>query len=269
MGTIGGLAAAEGRAGARGARYHGAMADAGSTGSRKTLGVVGGLGPESTVDYYRSLLAAYRQRAPGRGAPPIVIDSIDVARVLDAVGVGDLAGLTRYLSASLDRLARAGADLAILAANTPHVVFDALRTRAALPLVSIVEAACDAAVARGLRRLGLLGTRATMEGTFYSAVFSRAGLALVAPAAADRALVHARYVDELLRGVFLPETRVALLAVVERLVARDGVDGVLLAGTELPLILRQAEHAGVPLLDTTKIHAERAIEELARLEEDS
>ncbi len=226
----------------------------------KTAGIVGGIAPESTVDYYRSIVAAWRERRPDGSYPAIVIDSIDMQRML-RLAATDLPGLAEYLAAEVGRLARAGADFGLLASNTPHVVFDELARRSPIPLVSIVEAACGAAKGMGLRKLGLLGTRLTMEGRFYPDVFSKAGIALAKPQPDDLAFVHDRYMEELVKGVFLPETRAGLLRVVERMKERERIDGVLLAGTELPLILRGAD-GEVPFLDTARIHVQAAVERM-------
>jgi aspartate racemase len=220
-------------------------------------GIVGGIGPESTVDYYRSIVAAWRVRRQDGSYPPLLVNSIDMQRML-ALAAADLAALADFLAAEVERLARAGADFALFSANTPHLAFDAVARRSPIPLVSIVEAACTGAQRLGLRRLALLGTRFTMEGRFYPDVFARAGLALAVPDAAERTLVHARYMDELVKGIFRPETRDELIGLVARMRARDGIDGVVLAGTELPLLLRGAD-AGVPLLDTTRLHVEAVV----------
>jgi aspartate racemase len=224
------------------------------------VGLIGGIGPESTVDYHRSIIAAYSEREPDGSYPAIVIDSIDMQRMLQ-LAASDLPGLGDYLADELRRLARAGADFALLAANTPHIVFEELERRSPVPLVSIVEASCDAARTMGVRRLGLLGTRFTMEGRFYLDVFSRAGITLVPLQEDERALVHERYMGELVKGVFSPATRAELLRVVERMKERDRVEGVVLAGTELPLILRDTD-AGIPFLDTTRIHVAAVVDRL-------
>ena len=224
------------------------------------VGIVGGIAPESTVDYYRRIVAQYGERAADGSQPPVLIDSIDLQRLLH-LAASDLPALADYLATELERLARAGATFAALASNTPHIVFDELRRRSPVPLVSIVEATCDAAAAMGLRRVGILGTRFTMEGRFYPDVFARTGAAVVTPAAEDRALVHARYMDELVKGVFREETRAELAGVVARLRERHGVEGVLLAGTELPLLLR-GTRSEVPLLDTTEIHVRAIVDRL-------
>jgi aspartate racemase len=227
-----------------------------------TLGVIGGIGPESTVEYYRAILAVYRERHGDSANPPILIDSIDVKRVLGLVAADDLAGLTEYLVTELRRLAAGGASLAILAANTPHIVFDDVASESPIPLVSIVEATCREASSRGLKRVGLLGTRFTMEGRFYADVFAKHGIDIVAPTADEQAYIHDKYTTELLRSVFLPRTREGLLRIVERLRQHDVIDGVILGGTELPLLLREDNAWGIPLLDTTQIHARAAVRQL-------
>jgi aspartate racemase len=227
-----------------------------------TLGVIGGIGPESTIEYYRAILAAYRDQHGDAQNPPVLINSIDVKRLLGLVAAGDLAGLTAYLAAELRRLAAAGASLGMLAANTPHIVFDDVARHSPIPLVSIVEATCAEAVTRGLRRLGLFGTRFTMQGRFYADVFSKHGIDLIVPAAGEQDYIHDKYTTELLQNIFLPRTRQELLRIVENLKESDAIDGVILGGTELPLLLRDDTASGVPLLDTTKIHARAAVAQL-------
>jgi aspartate racemase len=223
----------------------------------KKIGIVGGIGPESTIDYYRRLL----QRAPelgGTRSPEIVINSVDFWAMRRLLEAGDDAGLADMLVRDLDVLAGAGAEVAIIAANTPHMVFDRVRPRAGVPLVSIVEATRDAAEAQGLRRLGLLGTRFTAQARFYPDVFAARGLEIVVPEPDDLMYVHEKYVGELVEGRFLDVTRDGLVGVMQRMRDRAGIDGVILGGTELPLILRGVPFA-LPLLDTTRIHVDAAL----------
>jgi len=227
-----------------------------------TLGIVGGLGPESTIDYYRRLLARHRERSGATGNLHVVIDSVDIARFFSLMAIGDLEGVTAYLATSVEALARAGATLALVAANTPHVVFPELAARSPIPLVSIVEATCARAASLRLRRLSIFGTRFTMEGSFYPDALEAAGISVVLPEEQERAWIHQIYVGELVEGAFLPETRTRLLEIVEGLLHREGIDGVILGGTELPLLLREASHGEVLLLDTTAIHVDAALDRL-------
>jgi aspartate racemase len=225
-----------------------------------TVGIVGGLGPESTIDYYRRILEAWGRDDPAT-APSIVIDSLDVQRALHLVA-RDLPALTEYLLASLRRLAGANADFAAMTANTAHIVFDDLAARTPIPLVSIVEVCAQEAQQRGLRRLALLGTRFTMEATFYPTVCARFGISVVTPEDADRNWVHERYVGELLKGEFRDETRKEFVSLADRLRKDEGIDGVVLGGTELPLLLSSPEIAGVPALDTTALHVAAIVKRL-------
>ena len=226
----------------------------------KILGMIGGLGPESTLEYYRSIIALYRERKPDGSYPQFIINSVDLKKGLDFMAVNDLAGMAGYLLEEIGILARAGADFGLVAANTPHIVFDDVAPKSPIPLISIVEATCAAAKARKMKRLSLFGTRYTMQGTFYQTVFSREGIDLVVPDAKDQDYIHDKYMNELVPGTFLPETRAGLLEIVDRL--KEKIDGVILAGTELPLILRDAVHNGIPFLDTMKIHAQAAVAEM-------
>ena len=228
----------------------------------KTVGIVGGIAPESTIEYYRQIIDAYRQQSSAGNYPSILINSINLTKMIELITGNELAAVTEYLLAALDKLARAGADFAVLASNTPHIVFDEVRARSALPLISIVEAACAEAETLGLKRIGLFGTRFTMQATFYREVFSRAGIQIVLPNEAEQDYNHSHYMDELINGIFLPETRIRLLQIVDQLKERSQVEGVILGGTELPLILREDEHNGVPFLDTTKIHVKQIVAEL-------
>lgn len=228
----------------------------------KTVGIIGGIGPESTIEYYRFIIAAYREQKQDGSYPQIMINSIDMKKMLDMIEANELARVTEYLIGEVQKLAQAGAELGLLAANTPHVVFDEISRRSPIPLVSIVEATCEAAKALGLKRLGLFGTRFTMQGRFYPEVFSREGITLVLPDPQEQAYIHDKYMSELVRAIFLPETRERLLTIVDRLKEREGIEGLILGGTELPLILRDVADRGIPFLDTTQIHVQAVVERL-------
>jgi len=228
------------------------------------VGLVGGLGPESTIDYYRRILEAWARERTG-SAPRVVIDSLDVQRVVPLVE-RDHKGLVEYLARSLRRLAGAGVDFAALTANTPHLVFDELAAASPMPLVSIVETCAREVKRLGLGRPLLLGTRFTMEGPFYPKVFTREGLELVRPGGDDVTWVHERYMGELLKGVFRDETRAGFVALVARLRDAQRIDAVILGGTELPLLLQDAVVAGVPALDTTGLHVAAIVKRLLETE---
>src|SRR5438874_4789904 len=176
-----------------------------------TLGMIGGLGPESTLDYYQRIIALYRERTTDGHYPGFVIVNVDLRKGLDFMEANDLSGMGDYLLESIDKLARAGADFGIISANTPHIVFDDVAPRSPIPLISIVEATRAAAKMQNLKRLALFGTRYTMQATFYPKVFARDGIELLVPGLRDPGYIHDKYFSELVVGKFLPQTRAGLL----------------------------------------------------------
>lgn len=224
------------------------------------LGLVGGLGPESTIDYYRRILETWAARDPS-SAPRILIDSLDVQRGI-RLAQTDHQGLAEYLADSVARLARAGADFVAMTANTAHLVFDPVAARASVPMLSIVEVCADEAQRLGLRRPLLLGTAFTMGAPFYPEVFGRRGIDVVIPPGDNRAWLHERYIGELLKGAFREDTRAGVISLVGRMREMAAVDAVILGGTELPLLLRAPTVEGLATLDTTALHVAAVVDRL-------
>jgi aspartate racemase len=217
----------------------------------KTIGLIGGIGPETTVIYYRLLIAAGRTR--------IIINSVESGTLIPLVVRQDRPAVADFLVAEVERLVAAGADVGLIAANTPHMCFAEIQRCSPIPLVSIVEATAEHVSSRGFHRAALFGTRMTMEGTFFQDVFTRRGIALIVPSDSERAYVHDKYMGELFKGVIRPETRRGLLAVIDAVAGREEIDAVILGGTELSLILTGDAHNGIPLIDTTRIHVNAAL----------
>jgi aspartate racemase len=228
----------------------------------RTVGIIGGLGPESTVDYYRGILARYRERTGKPEYPHILINSLDVDKGIAMLDAGQFDQFANYISSGVEQLVQAGAEFGCIAANTPHIVFDEVERRSAIPLVSIVQAAVDHVRALGMKRVGLLGTGFTMRAAFYPEVFKRAGIELVVPTESEREYVHRIYIGELLKNQFLSETRTEILRIARRMKRDDGVEAVLLAGTELPILLRSSSESDITFLDTAVIHIEAIVDEL-------
>ena len=233
----------------------------------KTLGLIGGIGPESTIEYYRLIIAGYREQNSKRAYPSIIVNSINLQQYLDWINANDLEGFANGLTKDIEVLVRAGADFGALASNTPHIVFDELQRRSSLPLISIVEATCARVEQFGLKKVGLFGTRFTMQGRFYPDVFSRAGIQLFTPNNEEQAFIHEKYMGELLNDIFLPETRAQMLRIADGLQQRDGIEGIILGGTELPLLLSpetftDGQRNGIRFFDTTRIHVDRLVQEM-------
>lgn len=222
--------------------------------SEQIVGMIGGIGPESTIEYYRAFIAA--------GQRAIVLNSVDLPRLLAWMNAGQFEETADYLAAEVGRLAAAGATVGLIAANSPHVVFDEVQARSPIPLVSIVEATRAHVQSLGLTRAALFGTRFTMQGGFYPRVFERHGLTVVMPTESEQAYIHDKYINELLKNVFAPATERGLFAIADSIIERDRVEALILGGTELPLLLKDSTYRGIPLLDTTKIHVGAVLAQL-------
>jgi aspartate racemase len=228
--------------------------------TERILGLVGGLGPDSTVDYYRRLIDGYHARLGPLTHPRIVIDSLDGGPLITSMVAGDLGPLRDAVSLAVDRLAAAGAGLAMICSVASHQVFDAVAQTAPIPILSIIEATCRATIAAGVHRPALFGTRMAVDGAFFARVFEEAGIDLARPAEADRAWINEIYLGELIQGLFLDATRDQALEILARLRRDDGIDGLILAGTELSVLLPQPTYAGVPVLNAAAIHVAEGLD---------
>ncbi|MCP1229132.1 aspartate/glutamate racemase family protein [Acetobacter fabarum] len=221
----------------------------------KKLGLIGGTGPESTLIYYKKLVYGANQLVGKDFFPNLSIESLNVFDVLKYCAARDYPALTQYLMQGIDNLVAAGCEVVSLTGNTPHIVFDALRAQSSVPLVSIIETARDAAKKRGFKKLGLLGTRFTMEEDFFKKPFRDAGMEIVTPDGCDFDFVVSKISEELEHGLVKPETQEGFLNIIQKLVAESGIDAVVLGCTELPLLFNGL-HPAIPCLDTLEIHAE-------------
>jgi aspartate racemase len=228
----------------------------------RTAGMIGGLGPPSTIDYYNSIIDLYRTRKPDGGYPHLIINSLDVDKGIAMLDAGRLDDLADYLVVGFEALTRAGAEFGFMAANTPHLVFDHVQRRSTIPLLSIVRCTADHAKALGLKKLGLFGTGFTMRAGFYPEEFQRAGITLVRPKQSEQEFIHGKYISELLNSRFLAETRTEILRIADRMKAEEGIEALALAGTELPLLLRDSGNTDIKFLDTAVIHVEAIVNEL-------
>jgi len=220
----------------------------------KTIGLVGGMTPESTAVYYKLLIGGARK--PGADPlrnPEIIIYSLNLTEVVRLQRAGERSDVVRYLAAVLERLRRAGAEVGALTANTPHAYLAELRAESSLPLVSIVTATRDAAADLGLERALLLGTRTTMEAEMYPGEFTDAGIGIVLPNSDDREFLDHTIYGDLALGKVTPEIRRRLMDICTRHISEDAVDSVILGCTEIPLVI-SGDDLPIQVLDTTRIH---------------
>lgn len=229
----------------------------------KTIGLLGGMSWESTLPYYRHINEAVRERLGGLHSARLVLYSLDFHEIEALQRQGDWAAAGTLLADAARRLESAGADFLLLCTNTMHKVADAIEAASALPLLHIADPTAAAIQAAGLQRVGLLGTRFTMEQLFYrQRLEDRHGIQVLVPDEPDRAEVHRVIYEELCRGVVSEASRQAYRKVISRLVAR-GAQAVILGCTEIGLLVR-ADDAEVPLFDTCVLHAQAAAERALR-----
>lgn len=223
------------------------------------IGMIGGLGPESTLDYYRLLIEEYRSKSNDESNPEIIIYSMDINKLLKLVDDEEWENLTEYLVDGIKVLEKGGADFGFISANTPHIVFDRINELTIIPLISIVEMTCEYIKKAGIKKVGLLGTKFTMQNDFYKKACDKEGLELFCPNEKEQEYIQYKLMTEIELGQFLDETRDGLLKIIKRMIMDNSIEGVILGCTELPLILTKSEF-GIPFFNTSKIHVESIIE---------
>ncbi len=224
----------------------------------KRIGIVGGIGPESTVDYYKLIIGAFHEKQTDLGYPEIIIYSANLSNLMRILEAKDWENLTDWLLEKVIALHKAGAEFAVIGSNTPHMVFDKVSSRSPIPMLSIIEETRKNAQKRGLKKLGLLGTRFTMESDFFKKPFGDNEMAVFVPEKEEQELIHHRLFSEIELGIIKDSTRKELLSIVKKMIDRYSIDALILGCTELPLILNKDEF-DIPFLNTTAIHAESIV----------
>jgi aspartate racemase len=228
----------------------------------KTIGLLGGMSWESTVEYYRLVNEETRDRLGGLHSAPLLLWSVDFAEIEELQVAGRWEDAGARLAGAAHALEAAGADLLVLCTNTMHKVAPAIEAAARIPLLHIVDSVAAPLVAAGMERVGLLGTRFTMEDPFWADRMGRHGIDVVVPGAADRATVHRTIYEELCRGVFSDDSRAIFLCIIERLIGA-GAEGVVLGCTEIELLVRPGDTAH-PVFPSTALHVRSAVEAAMR-----
>jgi aspartate racemase len=230
----------------------------------KKIGLIGGMGPESTLDYYREIINAFKNDEGIMNYPEIIIYSINLSVFLDLMKFKAYDEIVDLLLSKLTALKDAGADFAAITANTPHLFFDRLREKSPLPLISIVEATCEYADQQGLKKPGLFGTGFTMASDFYQDIFRKREMEVMVPDEDDRKVINQKLFSEIELGIFKDETRTLLVRHIGKMVQNKNIDSLILGCTEFPLILTESSYAGIPMLNTTRIHVDAIVKECLR-----
>jgi len=222
------------------------------------IGMIGGFGPESTLDYYRLLIETYRHESKNQNSPEIIIYSMDINILMELVENKQWDKLIEWLVNGIKVLSKAGADFAFISANTPHIVFERVSELSPIPLLSIVNETCSYMKKTRIKKVGLLGTRFTMQSEFYKRECNKNDIEMFVPNEKEQDYIHNKLMTEIEIGNFNDETRKGLLNIIKRMVKDNSIEGIILGCTELPLILTKSE-LGIPFFNTTQIHVEGII----------
>jgi aspartate racemase len=205
------------------------------------IGIICGIGPESTIEYYRMLIKLYRAKLNTNQYPEILLQSIDMTEMLDYVFNNEYDNLVEFLKSKIAILEQSNVDYVALASNTPHLVFDKLSKSVNVKMISIVEETCKSIAKTGIKKVGLLGTKSTMSKGFYQSVAKNNGIEIVTPNEENQNYVHEKYMGELVFNQINPDTKKRLIQIVNELEDKEQIEGIILGGTELPLILEQKD----------------------------
>ena len=229
----------------------------------KKIGIIGGLGPESTIEYYRGIIDAFKPTYETLGFPEIAVESVDLRSFAEQAQGSGWDCIAAMLIDRFEILRRGGADFGAIASNTPHRVFDQVQRGTTLPLLSIVEATRDHALRLGAARLCLLGTGFTMRSDFFQRTFHKAGIEVFVPNQEEIEYIQDKIFSEIEFGLIREDTKAGFLRILKRIETEHCIDGVILGCTELPMLLKP-EDFSVRYIDTTAIHIAAIVDRCRR-----
>ena len=218
----------------------------------KKIGIVGGMAPESTLEFYRQLTSLAQENLADRAYPTVIIYSVNMAAFRKRLISGDYPETIAFLSSAIKSLTLAGADFAVIASNTPHMFFDELVKGSPIPLISMVDETARRAGKYGFSKVGLFGTAFTMAGDFYRKSLEKYGILLSIPGEEDQKYIDDKTMTELADGKIVLSTQEKLVKICQEMVKSEGIEALILGSTELPLILNE-KVLGIPVLDSTRI----------------
>jgi len=225
----------------------------------KTIGLIGGMSWESTADYYRILNKEAKARLGEPHSAKIIMHSVDFAEIEKLQSAGDWAKLTKKMINIAQKIELAGADIILICANTMHQMAPEVQANIEIPLLHIADAAAEKIEAESLKKVGLLGTKYVMEGSFYkNKIEDNYDIEVIIPDSKSREDVHRIIYQELVSGIFKNESRLRFIEIIESL-KEKGAEGIILGCTEIPLLIK-AKDSSLPIFNTTELHAKKAIQ---------
>ncbi len=223
----------------------------------KKIGILGGMSPESTTAYYEYITRTYTEQFGDFSYPEIIIYSVSFQPFVDWPAAGKWDLVANSLAECANRLDKAGADFIVIATNTMHIVFDEIQAQVNIPIISLLDAVGQAIQTKNITKVGLLGTRFTMQNSFYADALKKFGIEVIVPTGDDAITVNQVIYDELVKGIISPQSKRKFLTITKTLQER-GAQGVILGCTEIPLLINTAD-TELLLFDTTVIHAQAAL----------
>lgn len=224
----------------------------------KTLGLIGGTTWVSTVDYYKLINQQVNKKLGGLNSAKILLYSVNFAEFNPPTDPNEWGELTRKFSDISKNLEKAGADCIVFCANTPHIIADDIQKIIIIPIINIAEETAKVVAKHKFKKVGLLGTRITMEQSFYKYKLSKYGISVIIPEFEDRKFIHSSILDEMAKDIFKKETKQKYLGIINKLIS-EGAEGVVLGCTEIPILIKQ-DDVQVPVFDTTLIHASAIVD---------
>ena len=228
----------------------------------KKIGIIGGIGPASTLDYYTGIIDGYRKKTGSDNYPEIIIYSINMTEMITLIEKDRWDNVTDMLTSTLKRLSNAGADIAVIASNTPHLVFDEISRQSPIPLISIVEETCNFIKAAGYQRVLTIGTLFTMKNGLYTKPLEKCGVSPLLPTEDEQSEIYSLFFPNLENGIVIPEDKEKMLVLVNQIIHNQNADSLLLGCTELPLMIKPGEMK-IPVIDTVQIHIASIINHIA------
>ncbi len=219
----------------------------------KKVGIVGGLGPASTIDYYRDINENFRKINGDDVYPEIVIDSINMHDLIAAIENNDYDEVARQLIKSINNLEKAGADFAVIASNTPHIAWNLIKDKVNIPLISIIEATCDYITGKNYRTVLVFGTKFTMRGGLYSKPLAERGIAAIVPSENDIEKLGGIIYPNLENGIVIAEDKKTMIEIAEKYIKQYNADALMLGCTEIPLMIKEGD-VSVPVINTVQVH---------------
>lgn len=228
----------------------------------KKIGLIGGVGPESTIAYYRLLIKRYQQALGTNDFPSLLINSINMTRMVSLLPIEKHNDFVDFLYDEVKVLKDAGMDYVAITSNTPHIVFNELQQRCEVPLISIVQETCKIIRSQACKKVILLGTKSTMTGGFYNLEGMKYDVEIISPHLEQQDYIHDKYFNELVMNIIKEETKNELIKIVNELINESNSEGIILGGTELPLILSQDDFSDIQVFDSASIHVDSIIHRL-------